>query len=758
MSTAANTSIDYEDEVLPSAFLHVASQYFDYIFQVFDTFEDVKVPVKASVPMGAPAVSAVAVVGDDDVISAAHMAKSAGGAAANAGSDEDLEPVDIELTVTVPGSKSAVIKFDDSISYDEFKKRLAAIGCDKVTYKNISGKDVTISNDKHLDVFIDMMVDDFEGENKLKGAYVATGSSISSAPVELRTTAQVPAKTAEVDSKALAQSPAIPAADAPPIVHAHTPSSLAVPGNVPNPIETVAVTMDAAEGIQAHGEFKPVASLAAYSSSQSSIISAVREGSMKSVWQHLSELRHELAVLDTQRSGVASAAQVSEAVTRVLKLQPSNLDVQTLLSVFGGDAGSINIEQLLHAFVLLSPNALKALESVRDSQLQNASSVSASRVFNCYSMACGHDSTQLRCAVLDLCLENGKEPTAPSVPASLLLSKYSSTTYKIDLASLTSVCAAVGAITDVSSMSVKAFDVTRNLALATEPEVALIRQCLLEQTGRRAVMAVADVLLASLRATSPVEKRKSINPFASSKPVAKAKTEKVVVDALHSGCAGSAEALSYMLACPAADNTSLIAFVEGLRWVESTGVLSDVACSSLGKSLQAIMNACVAKDTENAGVLPLSAFTTILAQHPCDASVNGYCSSLVRDDLIDYRHLLMQRVLVLTAQESAVLLSWTSAPQQSLRTFLIAHSHALNSQFIAAASKSNCVPRKVVKSCISKLPSIGSRTNDQLVTQLIDGCTASATSDPDVFFIDNMTATSVRLLQLSAFHDSVFLR
>jgi hypothetical protein len=106
------------------------------------------------------------------------MAKSAGGAAANAGSDEDLEPVAIQMTVTVPGSKSAVLKFDDSISYDEFKKRLAAIGCDKVTYKNMAGKDVAISNDKHLDVFIDMMVDDFEGENKLKGVCVATGSSI----------------------------------------------------------------------------------------------------------------------------------------------------------------------------------------------------------------------------------------------------------------------------------------------------------------------------------------------------------------------------------------------------------------------------------------------------------------------------------------------------------------------------------------------------------------------------------------------------
>ena len=413
MSAAANTSIDYEDEVLSSAFLHVASQYFVYIFQVFDNFEDVKVPVKASVPMGAPAVSGVTVVADDDVISAAHMAKSAGGAAANAGSDEDLEPVAIQMTVTVLGSKSAVLKFDDSISYDEFKKRLAAIGCDKVTYKNMAGKDVAISNDKHLDVFIDMMVDDFEGENKLKGICVATGSSISSAPVELRTTAPVPAKTAELDSKALAHSPAIPVADTPQIAHVQTPPSLAVPGNGPNPMEAVAVTMNAAEGIQAHGEFKPVASLLAYSSSQSSIISAVREGSMKSVWQHLSELRHELAVLDTQRCGTASAAQVSEVLTRVLKLQPSNLDVQTLLSVFGGDAGSINIEQLLHAFVLLPPNALRALESVRDSALQNAPSVSGSRVFNCHSMACGHDSTQLRCAVLALCLENGKESTAP---------------------------------------------------------------------------------------------------------------------------------------------------------------------------------------------------------------------------------------------------------------------------------------------------------------------------------------------------------
>jgi len=118
----------------------------------------------------------------------------------------------------------------------------------------------------------------------------------------------------------------------------------------------------------------------------------------------------------------------------------------------------------------------------------------------------------------------------------------------------------------------------------------------------------------------------------------------------------------------------------------------------------------------------------------------------------------MQRILVLTVQESAVLSSWTSASQQSLRTFLVAHSHALNVQFIAAATKSNCVPRKTVKSCISKLPSIGARATDQLVTQLLDGCTANSTSDPDVFFLDTMTATSVRLLQLSALQDSMMIR
>ena len=92
---------------------------------------------------------------------------------------------------------------------------------------------------------------------------------------------------------------------------------------------------------------------------------------------------------------------------------------------------------------------------------------------------------------------------------------------------------------------------------------------------------------------------------------------------------------------------------------------------------------------------------------------------------------VMQRFLVLTVQESVVLSLWTSASQQSLRTFLVAHSNALITQFVAAASKSNCVPRKVVKSCISKLPSIGARASDQLMTQLLDACTANATSDPD---------------------------
>jgi hypothetical protein len=716
----------------------------------------VKVPVRPSAPLGSVAVSGV--VADEDLISAAHLAKKASGAAANTGSDEDLEPVNIQLTVTVPGSNPAVLKFDDSISYDEFKKRLTAIGCDKVAYKNMAGKDITISDDKQLDVFIDMMVDDFEGENKLKGTCAGTGSKVSSLPVvDVQSTAVVPVQAPNSDLKAHVQSTNVHVVDTPKVVAAtQAPSSAPVPGLGPKPIE--AVTVSAAEAIQAHGEFKPVASLQAYASSQSAIIAAVREGSIKSAWQHMPELRHEFAVLDTQRSGVASAIQVSAVLTRVLNLQSSNLDVQTLLSVFGGDSGSINIEQLLHAFVLLSSSALRALESVRDSQLQNGPSVSGHRTFNSHAMACGHDSTEVRCAVLDLCLENGKDSTAPSIPASVLLSKYSSTTHKIDLAALTSVCAAVGALTDALSMSVNPFHVTRNLALATDLEVALITQCLVEQPGRRAVLSVADTLLAALRATSPIEKRKSINPFASSKPVTKAKTEKVVVDALNSGCAGNTDALSYMLACPAADNVSLIAFVEGLRWVESTGTLSDVACGSLGKNLNAILDACVAKDPENSGVIPLSAITAIIAQHPCDASVISFFSTVAHGDLIDYRHLLMQRILALTAQESAVLSSWTSAPQQSLRTFLVAHSHVLNSQFIAAASKSNCVPRKVVKSCIAKLPSIGSRTTDQLIMQLLDGCTANATSDPDVFFLDTMTTTSVRLLQLSSLQSTMFLR
>ena len=603
-----------------------------------------------------------------------------------------------------------------------------------------------------------MMVDDFEGENKLKGICAGTGSKVSSAPVvEVQSTAVVPTKNADNDSKAHVQSTKAHVVDTPEVVAATlAPSSAPVTQLSPAPIE--AVTVSAAEAIQAHGEFKPVASLQAYTSAQSAIIAAIREGSIKSAWQHLPELRHELAVLDTQRSGIASAIQVSAVLTRVLNLQSSNLDVQTLLSVFGGDSGSINIEQLLHAFVLLSPSALRALESVRDSQLQNGPSVSSYRTFNSYTMACGHDSTEVRCAVLDLCLENGKDSTAPSIPASVLLSKYSSTTHKIDLAALTSVCAAVGAITDASSMSVNPFYVTRNLSLATDLEIALMTQCLVEQAGRRAVLSVADLLLTALRATSPLEKRKSINPFASAKPVTKPKTEKVVVDALNSGCAGNADALSYMLACPAADNVSLIAFVEGLRWVESTGTLSDVACSSLGKNCNAIFDACAAKDAGNSGVIPLSAIIAIIAQHPCDASVISFCSTVAHGDLVDYRHLLMQRILVTTAQESAVLSSWNSAPQQSLRTFLVAHSHVLNSQFIAAASKSNCVPRKVVKSCISKLPSIGTRVTDQLLMQLIDGCTANATSDPDVFFLDTLTASSVRLLQLSSLQSSIFLR
>jgi hypothetical protein len=150
-------------------------------------------------------------------------------------------------------------------------------------------------------------------------------------------------------------------------------------------------------------------------------------------------------------------------------------------------------------------------------------------------------------------------------------------------------------------------------------------------------------------------------------------------------------------------------------------------------------------------------FTATLVQYCNEASIVSYCSSIAHGDLIDYRHLLLQRILVLTVQESAVLASWTSAPQQSLRTFLIAHAHALNTQF-SAASKSDCVPRKIVKSCISKLPSIGTRFSDQLVTQLLDGCTASSTADPDVFFLDAMSATSVRLLQLSVFYDALFSR
>jgi hypothetical protein len=752
MSTAANTSVDYEDEVLSAACPVLRD--FDNTFQVFDNFEDLKVPTSSSATLGTAA--SVGVVADDDLISAAHLAKKANGAAANTGSDEDLDPVEIQLTVAVQGSNPVVLKFDDSISYDEFKKRLAAIGCDKVTYKNMAGKDATISDDKQLDVFIDMMVDDFEGENKLKGACVASGSKVASAAVvAIRPAAPVPAQTANADSKAPEQSSMVTVAHSPAVVAAtHASSSASVPGPGPRPMKSVEVS--SAEAIQAHGEFNPVASLETYTSSQSAIIAAVREGAIKSAWQYLPELQHELAVIDTQRSGFASAVQLSDVVTRVLNLQSPNLDVQTLLSVFGGDSGSINIEQLLHAFTLLSPSALRALDSVRDPNLQNGPSLSGFRIFNSHSMACGHDSTKVRCAVLDLCLENGKDSNAPPVAASALLAKYSSTTHKVDLAALTSVCITVGAVTDTASMSVNPHHVTRNLALATEAEVALITQCLHEQAGRRAVLSVADALLAALRATSPIEKRKSINPFASSKPVTKAKSDKVVVDALNTGCAGSADALSYLLSCPAADNVSLIAFVDGLRWVECTGVLSDVACSSFGKNLHAILDACIALDPENSGVIPLSAFTAVISQVPSD--VISYCSAVAHGDHIDYRHLLMQRFLVLTVQESTVLSLWTSASQQSLRTFLVAHSNALISQFIAAASKSNCVPRKVVKSCISKLPSIGARASDQLMTQLLDACTANATSDPDVFFLDTMTATSVRLLQLSFLQNSMFLR
>jgi hypothetical protein len=605
-----------------------------------------------------------------------------------------------------------------------------------------------------------MLVDDFEGDNKLKGACTAIGSKISSAPVVESKSAHVPTAAISSDPKAVAQTVAAP----PPVAVVQEVAVAAVsaphssPAHAPahQPIEAVALS--SAEAIQAHGEFKPVASARACASSQSLIIAAVRDGSLKNSWQRLPELRHEFTVLDTQRTGVAPAVQVAAVLTRVLNLQPHNLDVQTLISVFGGDTGSVIIEQLLRAFTLLSPSALNALESARNSEIQNVPSVGGLRTFNCHSLSCGHDSTQVRCAVLDVCLEYGSDAAAPSIPAASLLSKYSSTSHKVDLASLTSVCAQVGAITDLSSMSVSPFHVTRNLAIATQHEVALITQGLAEQAGRRAAMSVADSLLTALRATSATEKRKSINPFASSKPTPKPKTDKAVIDALNSGCAGVPDALSYLSACPAADNISLIAFVEGLRWVESTGVLSDADCSALGKKLDAIMSACASKDTDNTGVIPLSAFTAIMAQHCSDASVASYCSSVARGDLFDYRHLLLQRVLVLTAQESAVLASWTSSAQQSLRTFLVAHAHALNTQLVAAASKSDCVPRKTVKSCISKLPSIGARASDQLVTQLLDGCTASSTADPDVFFVDTMSATSIRLLQVSACQDSLFRR
>ena len=706
-----------------------------------------KTPVRLSAALGAAAVA------DDDLVSAAHLAKSTSGAAASAGSDDDLEPVYIQLTVNAQGSESAVLNFDDSISYDEFKKRLSAIGCDRVTYRNMADKDVTISDEKQLDLFVDMMVDDYEGENKLKGSCAAIGLKVSSPPT-VDSTSSIADNTDNHDSKAPARSSTASAA----VATAPAPAFIPAPASGHKSLEPAALSV--AEAIQAHGEFKPIASLDACSSLHAAI-AAVQDGSLKFAWQHLPELRHEFTALDTQRSGIASATQVSAVLTRVLKLQSSNVDLQKLLSFFGGDtsnSGSINIEQVLHTFTFLSPIAVKALESVRNAQLQNGPSVSGLRTFNSHSMACGHDSTVVRCAVLDLCLENSKDGTASSIPVSALLSKYSSTNHKIDLAAVTSVCAEVGAITDVSSMSVNPFHVTRNLALATQHEVTLITQCLVEQAGRRAVMSVAETLLASLRATSPVEKRKSINPFASSKPVQKLKTDNAVVDALNSGCSGNADALRYLLTCSAEDNISLVAFVEGLHWVESTGVLPDASCSSLCKNLQQIMDACAAKDTGNSGVIPFSDFTAIVAQHPCDASVKNYFSSVAQNNLIDYRHMLMQRILVLTVQESAVLSSWTSASQQSLRTFLVAHSHALNVQFIAAATKSNCVPRKTVKSCISKLPSIGARATDQLVTQLLDGCTANSTSDPDVFFLDTMTATSVRLLQLSALQDSMMIR
>ena len=739
---------------------------------MFDDFEDAK-PVEAAVSSQGGA-AAAAVVADDDLISAAHLAKKTNGAGVNAGSDEELEPVHIQLSVNVQGLDAVVLKFDDSISYDEFKKRLAAIGCDKVTYKNLTGKDITISDERQLDYFIDMMVDDFEGENKLKGAYACSGYKVAAASVIDATSKPIPAKTADSDLKApptAAASPEIVAAsvkstnsqlsatnvvDAASVPQAvvAAPSPSQAPG--PKPIEAVAVS--AAEAIQAHGEFKPVASLSAYASALSAMIASVREGSMKSAWQHMPQLRLELSALDTQRVGAVSATEFSTVLTRVLNLQATNFDVQTLLSVFGGDTGCINIEQLLLAFIPLSPSALKALDSIRNSQLQNGPSVSGLRTFNCSSMACGHSSTLTRCAVLDLCLENSKDSTAPSTPASSLLSKYSSTSHKIDLAALSSICAEVGGMTDVTSMSINPFVVTRNLALATQQEVALITQSLIEQTGRRAVWSVAETLLAALRATSLVEKKKSMNPFASSKPVPKPKTEKVVLDAMNSGCAGSADALSHLMASSAPDNLSLIAFVEGLHWVDSTGVFSDVACSTLGKNMKAVMDACVAKDTQNSGVIPLSAFIAILSQHPIDPSIISSYSSTANGHHIDYRHLLFQRILVLTIEESVVLSSWISAPQQSLRTFLVAHSHVLNTQFVAAASKANLVPRKTVKSCITKLPAIGTRSTEQLLTQLLDGCTGNSTSDPDVMFLDTMTTASVRLLQLNALQDAIFLR
>jgi hypothetical protein len=97
-------------------------------------------------------------------------------------------------------------------------------------------------------------------------------------------------------------------------------------------------------------------------------------------------------------------------------------------------------------------------------------------------------------------------------------------------------------------------------------------------------------------------------------------------------------------------------------------------------------------------------------------------------------------------------------PAKLARTFLDAHYHVLNAQFVAAASKANLVPRKTVKSCITKLPAIGTRSTEQLLTQLLDGCTGNSTSDPDVMFLDTMTTASVRLLQLNALQDAIFLR